>query len=119
MFAVETRKENSDKYLPGTITALFSGINHTLQENEVPFSIFVKKNPHFHDLCTTLDVVTSTLHEEGIGTRKKHAAVIEADHVQIFWDKGLLGYSSSRIFQRTVFLCRHAFCTKWGEGSLA
>lgn len=40
MFAAETRKENGDKYLSATIRLLLSGINYTLQENKVPFSIF-------------------------------------------------------------------------------
>ena len=104
MFVVETRKENGDKYPPATIRALLSGINRTLQDNKVPFgSIFDKESPHFRDLCKTLDVVCSTLHREGVGAKKKHAGVIEADHEQSFWDKGLLGYSSPRVLQRTVF----------------
>ena len=104
MFVAETRKENGDKYPAATIRALLSEINGTLQDNKVPFgSIFDKQNPHFHDLCKTLDVVCSTLHREGIGAKKKHAAVIEADHEQSFWDKGLLGYSSPKLLQRTVF----------------
>ena len=111
MFIAETRKENGDKYPPATIRALLSGINRALQENQVPFSIFDKQNPHFRDLCNTLDVISSALHREGIGAKKKHAAIIEADHEQSFWDKSLLGYSSPRILQRTVFLCRYAFCT--------
>ena len=49
-----------------------------------------------------LDVVNSTLHREGVGIQKKHAAVI-TDRKQKFWDKGLLGYSSPRILQRAVF----------------
>ena len=75
MFAAETRKENSDKYLPATIISLLSGINHTLQEIKVPFSIFDKRIVHFRDLCNTLNVVSSTLHREGVDVQKKLAAV--------------------------------------------
>ena len=103
MFIAETRKENGDEYPPPTIRSLHSGINHTLQENKVPFSIFDRQNIHFRELGNTLDVVSSTLHREGIGVQKKHAAVIEADHEKKFWEKALLGYSSPRILQRTVF----------------
>ena len=103
MFAVETRKENGEKYPPATIRALLSGINCTLKENKAPFFIFDKQNPDFRDLTNTLDVISSTLHREGIGAKKKHAAVIEADDEQSFWDKSLLGFSSPRILQRTVF----------------
>jgi len=50
-----------------------------------------------------LDVISCTLHKEGHGTNKKHAAVISVDHEQVFWDKGMLGYSEPRILQRAVF----------------
>ena len=103
MFIAETRKENGDKYPPATICALLSGINRTLQEKKVPFSIFDKQSPAFCNLWKTLDIISSTLHREGVGANKKHAAVIEVDHEQVYWDKGLLGYSSPRILQKTVF----------------
>ena len=84
MFIAETRKENGDIYLPATIRSLLSGIDHTLQENKVPFSIFDRQNIHFCELGNTLDVISSTLYREGIGVKKKHVAVIEADHEKKF-----------------------------------
>jgi len=103
MFVVETRKENGDKYPPATIRSLLSGINRKLQENKAPFSVFDKQNPAFTNLFKTLDVMSSTLHREGVGATKRHAEVISVDHEQTFWDNGMLGYSTPRILQRTVF----------------
>jgi len=103
MFVAETRKENGDKYPPATIHALLSGINHSLQEKNVPFSVFDKQNLAFSNLHKTLDVISSTLHREGHGANRKHVAVISGDHELVFWDKGMLGYSSPRILQGTVF----------------
>ena len=71
MLVVETRKENGDKYPPATIRSLLSGINHTLQEKKAPFSVFDKQNPTFSNLWKTLDVMSSTLHREGVGNMLK------------------------------------------------
>jgi len=70
MFIVKAHKENGNKYPPATIKVLLSGINCALQENKVPFSIFDKQNSHFRDSCNTLDVISSALHRESIGTKK-------------------------------------------------
>ena len=51
--------------------------------------IFDKHIVHFRDLCNALDVVSSTLHREGVGIQKKHAAVI-SDHKQKFGTKAYL-----------------------------
>ena len=76
MFVAETWKENGEKYPPATIRTLLSGINRTMQEWKVPFSIFDKQNPAFFNLWKILDAVSSTLHRKGVGANKKDAAVI-------------------------------------------
>ena len=55
------------------------------------------------DLLKTLDSVSSDLHRQGVGVVKESAKVIEMTHEDEFWIKGLLGYSSPKILQRTVF----------------
>jgi len=66
-------------------------------------SLFLTSKIPFLRYVQTLDVISSVLHREGIGAKKKHA---EADHEQSFWNKSLLGYSS-----RNSFLHQYAFCT--------
>ena len=62
----------------------------------------------------TLDVISSTVHREGVGSNKKHVVVIEFDHEQVFWDKGLLGYSSPRKLQKKVFFYTGLYYTLRG-----
>jgi len=38
-------------------------------------------------LWKTLHVISNTLYSEGVGAKKKHAAVIEVDCEQVFWNK--------------------------------
>jgi len=55
------------------------------------------------ELCNTLDVVCSNLHRQGIGANKHSAPVIKAEHEMMFWERGLLGYGSPKVLQRSVF----------------
>jgi len=103
MFVLEVQKADGTKYTPGSIRSLLSGLNRTLKENKAPFSIFDNQHPEFRELCKTLDVVSSSLHKEGIGADPKKAPVIVVDDEDRFWEMGLLGYSSPRVLQRTVF----------------
>ena len=105
MFVLETRKADGTKYTPGSIRSLLSGLNRILKENKAPFSILDDQHPEFRELCKTLDVVSSSLHKEGIGAYQKKAPVIEIDDEDRFWAMELLGYSSPQVLQRTVFYC--------------
>ena len=104
LYVLETRKEDGSRYPPATIRSFLSGINRVLQANKALFSILDKHDLQFRELFNTLDVVSSTLHREGVGARRKSAPVIEVEHENLFWECGLLGYSSPRALQRAVFL---------------
>lgn len=82
---------------------MLSGLNRTLQSNNAPFSIIDKHDIRFRELFNTLDLVSSTLHREGVGAVKKSACIIEVEHENLFWEKKLLGYSTPRTLQRAVF----------------
>ena len=43
------------------------------------------------------------MHRQGVGATKNSAKVIEAKHEDLFWEKSLLGYSTPKLLQRTVF----------------
>ena len=40
---------------------------------------------------------------DGVGATKNSAPIIDAKHEDLFWEKGLLGSSSPKILQLTVF----------------
>ena len=74
-----------------------------MQNNQVPFSVVDKGDPRFRPLLKTLDSLSSELHRSGVGVAKNSAKVIESDHESLFWEKGLLGSSTPKVLQRTVF----------------
>jgi hypothetical protein len=82
---------------------LLSGLNRILQANGAPFSILDKNNSDFRDLLKTLDTLSSNLHREGVGAVKDSAPVIVPEHEKLFWEKGLLGFSTPKQLQTTVF----------------
>ena len=102
-FNIETRREDGKPYPPSTLRLRISGINHALKANNVPFSVLDKSDHRFCDLQKTLDSVRSELHRQGKGATKKSAQVIDPKHEDLFWDKGLLGLSSPRVLQVTLF----------------
>ena len=99
---METRREDGKPYPPSTIRVLVSGLNRILQANEAPFSVLDKSNRDFRPLFNTLVTVSSDLHQ-GVGMTKDSAQVILAEHKELFWVKGLLGYSSPKLLQHMVF----------------
>ena len=78
-------------------------LNCVFQKNRAPFSILDKCNENVRDLFNTLDLVRSSLHRESVGAVRKSAPIIEVEHESLFWEMKLLGYSSPRILQNTVF----------------
>ena len=54
------------------------------------------------DLLKTLDTLCSDLHKQGIGSTKSNEKVIELGDEDIFWQKGLLGFSMPKLLQCTV-----------------
>ena len=53
------------------------------------------------DRC--FDSLSCELHKQRIGVVKHCVHVIDEGHEIIYWEKHLLGYSTPKIFQRTVF----------------
>ena len=96
---METQREDGTPYLP----TLRSQLNHTLQSNDASFSVLDKNNPQLRDLIKTLDTVSSSLRKDGIGASKHSAPIINPKHKDLFWERGLLGSSSPKVFQYTVF----------------
>ena len=102
-FVIETRKTDGSPYPPSTLRSLISGLNRVLQSNQAPFSVLDKGDYRFRNLLKTLDSLSSELHSAGIGASKNSAKVIEVEDENMFWQKGILGYSTPKILQRTVF----------------
>ena len=102
-FVLETRKTDGSSYPPATLRSLVSGLNRVLQSNKAPFSVLDKSDHRFRDLLKTLGSVSSELHRQGVGATKHSAEVIDPKHEDIFWEKSLLGYSTPKVLQHTVF----------------
>jgi hypothetical protein len=103
LYVMETRREDGNPYPPSSLRVLLSGLNRILQANGAPFSILDKNNSDFRDLLKTLDTLSSNLHREGVGAVKDSAPVIVPEHEKLFWEKGLLGFSTPKQLQTTVF----------------
>ena len=111
-FVLEARKTDGSLYPPATLRSLVSGLNRELQRNNAPFSVLDKGDMKFRNLLKTLDSLSCELHKQGVGVVKHSAKVIDLEHEAIFWEKSLLGYSTPKILQRTVFfLCWPPFCS--------
>ena len=103
-FVMEARKSDGSFYPPSSLRSLVCGLNHVLQKNKAPFSVIDKNDHRFRDLIKTLDSLSSDLHRQGVGAVKHNAKVINPKHEDVFWWEGLLGYSSPKVLQLTVFL---------------
>ena len=114
---METRREDGKAYPPSTLRSLQSGLNHTLQSNNAPFSILNKNDPQFHDLMKTLDTVSSSLHKDGVGASKHSAPIIDPTHEDLFWERGLLGFLHPRYYSTLSFLCWVELCVARNSGT--
>ena len=75
----------------------------TVPDAFYPFSILDKGNVEFREFLLTLDHVTSNLHRQGVGVKKRSAEVIAFHHEDRFWANKLFGYCDPKTLQRTVF----------------
>ena len=102
-FLMETRKTDGSLYPPSSLRSLICGVNCVLQSNEAPFSVVDKCDSWFRPLFKILDSLSSELHCSGVGVAKNSDKVIEVEHEKLFWEKGLLGISTPKVLQCTVF----------------
>ena len=102
-FLIETRRPDGSVHPPSSLRSLICGVYCILQNNQAPFSVVDKGDPRFCPLLKTLDSLSSELHHSGVGVAKNSAKVIESDHESLFWEKGLLGSSTPKVLQCTVF----------------
>ena len=100
---METRREDGGRYPLTTIRNLISRLNRILQSHNVPFSDLDKSDVRFRSLMNTLDTVSSSLHKEGIRESKESAAVISPADETLFWERSVLGFSTPKLLQVTVF----------------
>ena len=97
---METRKSDGSPCVPSSLRSLVCGLNRVLQKNKAPSLLWTIMTT---GLLNTLDSLRSELHRQGVRAIKHSAKVIDPEHEDIFWQEGLLGYSSPKVIQRTVF----------------
>ena len=102
-YVLETRKTDGSLYPPATIRSLVSGLNRHLQENGATFSVFDKNDARFRPLLKTLDSLSCDLHKQGVGAVRNSAKIISEEHECVFWEKNLLGFTTPKVLQCTVF----------------
>ena len=101
-FVLKARIQDGNKYPPGRIRSILSGLNRILKDSKAPFSILDKANPSFRESLLTLDTIASDLHREGVGVNKKSALVITFEHEELFRERKVLGYDTPKSLQHAI-----------------
>uniref|UniRef100_A0A1X7UJQ5 QRICH1-like domain-containing protein n=1 Tax=Amphimedon queenslandica TaxID=400682 RepID=A0A1X7UJQ5_AMPQE len=74
LFVMETRKEDDKEYTHKSIYLMTAGLQHVMRQHKgrsLLFNIFSDSRFElFHNVC---DYKFHTLHQQGIGTKSKHA----------------------------------------------
>ena len=116
-FVAETRNGKGEEYSPASLNQILAGLlRHMRSSNPDTPNFMDKKNTHFKGLHGTLDNIHRKLHENGKGTKVKHAEVITRDEEDQLWDSGELGITNPRSLQNAVFYYNGKnFCLRGGE----
>ena len=116
-FVAEVRRQDGEPYPPKTIHQLLAGLQrHMLENNPLAPKFLDTKNPVFRDIHRSCDSVYRSLHQQGVGARVRHAAVISEAEEQKLWSTGVIGITTPLSLQRAVFFyVGKRFCIRGGE----
>ena len=116
-FVAETRKRDGKQYPPATIHQILAGLQrHILEKHPMVPKILDRSQAVFRDLHQTCDSVYRSLHQEGIGTAVRHAAIFTADEEDRLWSTGAIGCTTPKNLQRAVFFyVGKRFCIRGGD----
>ena len=103
-FVAEVRRADGEAYPPRTIHQLLSGLQRSMLDRYPTAPKFLdRQDPRFRDIRGTCDTVYRELHQQGVGTEVKHAAVISSDEEDQLWLSGVLGCTNPKNLQNAVF----------------
>lgn len=116
-FVVEARREDGTRYPPKTIYQLLSGLlRYSREVHSTAVNFLDRGDPRFKALHNTCDSEFRSLHEDGIGTEKKSAAIITKEDEDRLWDSGVLSTKTPDGLQKAVFYyLGKVCCLRGGE----
>lgn len=115
-FIPSVRKANGSKYPPRTLKEMVALVQHHFQYNlGRTWSIFL--DPEFSGSRIILDATMKQLAREGLVRPTKKAEMIDLEHEQMLWTKGLLGTDSPQKLLDTLifYLGLHLSLRACGE----
>jgi hypothetical protein len=106
-FITEARREDGSSYPPKTLYQLLCGLlRHSRNVQENPPNFLDRQDVRFKKLHGTCDCIFRKLHESGVGTTKKSAAVITEENEDKLWATGTLNVKTSpRLTESCFLLC--------------
>lgn len=117
LFVLEVRKNDGNMYPAKTIYQILCGILCFMRKRD-PFlpNFLDQKDGHFRRLQGTCETVFWQLRQSGVGAHPKKTPVISQDKENILWESGVLGCSTPKSLQHSVFyyLCKN-FCLRGGK----
>ena len=116
-FVSEARRADGTKYPPKTLYQILCGLlRHARESQSNPSNFLDRKDSRFKKLHATCDVIFKTLHEEGIGVKKKSTPVVSKSDEEKLWETGVLNTSTPVGLQRAVFYyVGKVCCIRGGE----
>ena len=111
LFVLEVRRTDGTKYPAKSLYQLLCGLlRHSRRVQADPVNFLDRDDPRFKRLHGTCDVVFRELQQEGVGTIKKSAQVIQASDEDVLWTSGVLNTNTPLGLQRAVFFYMGKVC---------
>ena len=104
LFVTEVRKADGGKYPPNSVYQILCGILRFMRKQD-PFvpNFLDQKDGRFHELHGTCESVFRELRQDGVGANPQETPNISKLEENHLWAAGILGCSSPKALQRTVF----------------
>ena len=116
-FITEVRRKDGKPYPPRSVHQLLAGLQRFMLSKKPDAPKFLdRKDPRFRDIHGTCESIYRQLHQQGVGTEVRHAAIITAEEEEALWISGVIGCTTPKNLQRAVFFyIGKRFCIRGGE----
>ena len=117
LFVSEVRRQDGHPYPPKRIHQILAGLQrYMLEKNPLAPKFLDTNDKRFHRIHGVCDTVYRELHQQGVGTSVRHAAVITAAEEDALWETGVIAITSPISLQHAVFYyVGKRFCIRGGE----
>ncbi len=104
VFITEARKTDGEKFPAKTLYQLLCGVLRFMRKQDPLAPNFLDQTDgRFQELRGTCESVFRQLHLSGIGANPKKAPVISREEENRLWETGVLGCSTPKALQRSVY----------------